>query len=56
MRSVNSFQKIGKLERNQLISGDKGAQSIPNRSNPFQPFPTLSKLERIDRKRKFVSL
>ena len=39
MRSVDSFPKIGKLERNHLISGDKGAQGVPNRSNPFQISP-----------------
>ena len=44
MRSVDSFPKIGKLERNHLISGDKGAQSVPNRSNPFQPFPNWKEL------------
>ena len=33
------FPKIGKLERNLLISGDKGAQGVPNRSNPFQISP-----------------
>nr|DAP67070.1 MAG TPA: hypothetical protein [Caudoviricetes sp.]DAQ34449.1 MAG TPA: hypothetical protein [Caudoviricetes sp.] len=27
------------MERNHLISGDKGAQGVPNRSNPFQISP-----------------